>query len=323
MDRRKVGRALVLIGAVLLLVRSVLCCAQTELPALQEVLADVLQRGPEGALSGEVGRLKTYELLGDVLIDAYLLCVTVLAPLLLRGGRARSLGPLAAHLLGFSLSIIRMRALTRTRGLLMALGVVALLAGAALLAERHPGGGSVPSRYGRAAGDVATLGLAFVSGIYLYTVCTAVCYEFYASGMTKLAGQVGHAVDRTWVVLRLAHFLAASALALLVGLERPGPGGEAGWRGRMALRAAECAALVALMLRGIAEHYRYYGFLPRVQQVTICLCALCLVGAALERVGARLDGDVGRRMVGNDSDGAGGRAESGSPGNAGADESGA
>ena len=45
--------------------------------------------------------------------------------------------------------------------------------------------------------------------------------------------------------------------------------------------------------------------------------------AALERVGARLDGDVGRRMVGNDSDGAGGRAESGSPGNAGADESGA
>ena len=205
----------------------------------------------------------------------------------------------------------------------MALGVAALLAGAVLLAGRRPRGGSVPSRYGRAAGDVATLGLAFVSGIYLYTVCVAVCYEFYASGMAKMAVQVGHVVDRAWVVLRLAHFLAASALALLVGLERPGPGGEAGWRGRMALRAAECAALVALMLRGIAEHYRYYGFLPRVQQVTICLCALCLVGAALERVGARLDGDVGRRMVGNDSDGAGGRAESGSPGNAGADESGA
>ena len=49
----------------------------------------------------------------------------------------------------------------------------------------------------------------------------------------------------------------------------------------------ERAALVALMLRGIAEHYRYYGFLPRLQQVTICLCVLCLVGAALERVGAR------------------------------------
>ena len=89
MDRRKVGRALVLLGAVLLLARNVLWYAQTELPALQEVLADVLQRGPEGALSGEVGRLKTYELLGDVLIDAYLLCATVLAPLLLRGaGRA-------------------------------------------------------------------------------------------------------------------------------------------------------------------------------------------------------------------------------------------
>ena len=324
MGRRRVGRALVLLGVALLLARNVLWYAQTELPALQEVLADVLQRGPEGALSGEVGRLKTYELLGDVLIDAYLLCVAVLAPLLLRGGGARALGPLAAHLLGFSLSIIRRFALVKTEDLLMTLGEVALLAGAALLAAgRRPRGGSAPSRYGRAAGDVATLGLAFVSGIYLYTVCTAVCYEFYASGMAKLAVQVGHVVDRTWVVLRLAHFLAASALALLVGLERPGPGGEAGWRGRMALRAAECAALVALMLRGIAEHYRYYGFLPRVQQVTICLCFFCLVGAALERVGARLDGDVGRRMVGNDSDGAGGRAESGSPGNAGADESGA
>ena len=150
-----------------------------------------------------------------------------------------------------------------------------------------------------------------------------VANEFYAPGMAVVAGQVGHAVDRAWVALRLAHFVAASALSLLVGVERPGPGGEAGRRGRVALRAAGCAALVALMLRGIAEHYRYYGFLPRLQQVTICLCALCLVGAALERVGARLDGDVGRRMVGNDSDGAGGRAESGSPGNAGADESGA
>ena len=90
MDRRKVGRTLVLLGAALLLLGNVLWYARIELPALQEVLADVLLRGPEGALSGEVGRLRTYELLGDVLIDAYQLCVTVLAPLLLRGaGRAR------------------------------------------------------------------------------------------------------------------------------------------------------------------------------------------------------------------------------------------
>jgi len=295
MDRRKAGRALVLLGAVLLLARNVLWYAQTELPALQEVLADVLQRGPEGALSGEVGRLKTYELLGDVLIDAYLLCATVLAPLLLRGGRERALGPLAAHLLGFSLPIIRRIALTRTRGLLVALGVAALLAGAALLAAgRRPRGGSAPARYGRAAGDVATLGLAFASGVYLYTACCVVANEFYASGMAVVAGQVGHAVDRGWVALRLAHFVAASALSLLVGVERPGSGGEVGWRGRVALRAVGCAALAVLMLRGIAEHYRYYILLPRLQQVTICLCALCLVGEALERVGSRLDGEASR-----------------------------
>ena len=290
---RRAGRALVLLGAVLLLARNVLWYAQTELPALQEVLADVLQRGPEGALSGEVGRLKTYELLGDVLIDAYLLCATVLAPLLLRGGRERALGPLAAHLLGFSLPIIRRVALTRTRGLLMALGVAALLAGAVLLAGRRPRGGSVPARYGRAAGDVATLGLAFLSGVYLYTACCVVANEFYAPGMAVVAGQVGHAVDRGWVALRLAHFVAASALSLLVGVERPGSGGEAGRRGRVALRAAGCAALATLMLRGIAEHYSYYSFLPRLQTVTIYLCALCLVGAALERVGSRLDGPAG------------------------------
>ena len=106
-------------------------------------------------------------------------------------------------------------------------------------------------------------------------------------------------MDRAWVALRLAHFVAASVLSLLVCLERPGPGGEAG-RGRMALRAAGCAALVALMLRGIAEHYSYYSFLPRLQTVTIYLCALCLVGAALERAGSGLEasraaqeGDVG------------------------------
>ena len=293
MDRRKVGRALVLLGAALLLVRSVLCCAQTELPALQEVLADVLQRGPEGALSGEVGRLKTYELLGDVLIDAYLLCDAVLAPLLLRWGRARALGPLAAHLLGFSLHIIRWGDYTNAATPLVALGVAALVAGAALLAGQRPRGGSVPARYGRAAGDVATLGLAFLSGAYLYTACCVGASEFYAPGMAVVAGQVGHAVDRGWVALRLAHFAAASALSLLVALERPGPGGEAG-RGRVALRAAGCAALAALMLRGIAEHYRYYDPLPRLQQVTICLCVLCLVGEALERVGAKLDGEASR-----------------------------
>ena len=174
----------------------------------------------------------------------------------------------------------------------MALGVAATIAGAALLAGRRPRGGSAPSRYGRAAGDVATLGLAFVSGVYLDTACCVVANEFYAPGMAVVAGQVGHAVDRGWVALRLAHFVAASALSLLVALERPGPGWEAG-RGRVALRAAGCAALAALMLRGIAEHYRYYILLPRLQQVTICLCALCLVGAALERAGARLDGPSG------------------------------
>ena len=293
MDRRKVGRVLVLLGAALLLVRSVLCCAQTELPALQEVLADVLQRGPEGALSGEVGRLETYRLLGDVLIDAYLLCAAVLAPLLLRWGRARALGPLAAHLLGFSLHIIRWGDYTNAATPLVALGVAALVAGAALLAGRRPRGGNVPARYGRAAGDVATLGLAFLSGAYLYTACCVGASEFYASEMAVVAGQVGHAVDRGWVALRLAHFAAASAVSLLVALERPGPGGEAG-RGRVALRAAGCAALAALMLRGIAEHYRYYDPLPRLQQVTICLCVLCLVGEALERVGAKLDGEASR-----------------------------
>ena len=72
-------------------------------------------------------------------------------------------------------------------------------------------------------------------------------------------------------------------VSLLIDVERPGPGGEAG-----------CAALGALMLRGIAEHYRYYILLPRLQQVTICLCVLCLVGAVLERVGSRLDGEASR-----------------------------
>ena len=90
-----------------------------------------------------------------------------------------------------------------------------------------------PRRPARTRGD----GLAFASGVYLYTACCVVASEFYASGMAKMAEREGHAVDRAWVALRLAHFVAASALSLLV----------------------------ALMLRGIAERYRYYGLLPRLQ----------------------------------------------------------
>ena len=117
----------------------------------------------------------------------------------------RALGPLAAHLLGFSLHIIRWGGYTNADTLLVALGVAATIAGAALLARRRPRGGSAPVRYGRAAGDVATLGLAFVSGVYLYTACCVVTNEFYAPGMAAVAEQEGHAVDRAWVALRLAH----------------------------------------------------------------------------------------------------------------------
>ena len=289
---RRVGRALVLLGAALLLLGNVLWCAVHDAPTLLGVLADIRFWGLSEAFSGDHDSVAALLLLGNALMDAYLFCVAVLALLLLRGGRVRALGPLAAHLLGFSLSVIHWGELAEANDLLVALGVAATIAGAALLARRRPRGGSAPARYGRAAGDVATLGLAFASGVYLYTACCVVTNEFYASGMAKMAEQEGHAVDRAWVALRLAHFVAASALSLLVGLERPGPGGEAG-RGRMALRAAGCAALVALMLRGIAEHYSYYSFLPRLQTVTIYLCALCLVGAALERVGSRLDGPAG------------------------------
>ena len=293
MDRRKVGRALVLLGAALLLLGNVLWCAVHDAPTLLGVLADIRFWGLSEAFSGDHDSVAALLLLGNVLMDAYLLCVAVLAPLWLRRGRARALGPLAAHLLGFSLHIIRWGDYTNAATPLVALGVAALLAGAVLLAGRRPRGGSVPARYGRAAGDVATLGLAFLSGAYLYTACCVGASEFYASEMAVVAGQVGHAVDRGWVALRLVHFVAASALSLLVGVERPGSGGEAG-RGRVALRAAGCAALAALMLRGIAEHYRYYDPLPRLQQVTICLCVLCLVGEALERVGAKLDGEASR-----------------------------
>ena len=289
MDRRKVGRVLVLIGAVLLLVESVRLCVEYVIPTLQEVLGDVRIWGVNEVLSGESDHIRAYRLLGNALIDIYLLCVAILAFLSLR--RGRPLGPLAAHLLGLALFCVHAYSLTTVGGCLVAFGTAALLAGTVLLAGWCPRGGSVLGRYGRAADDVTSLGLAFMSGAYLYTACCVVANEFYASMMAELAGQVGHVVDRGWVVLRLAHFLAASVVSLLVALERPGPGGEAG-RGRVVLRAAGYAALVALMLRGIAEHYRYYGFLPRLQQVTICLCVLCLVGAALERVGARLDGEA-------------------------------
>ena len=281
MDRRGVGRALVLIGAALLLVESVRLCAEYVIPTLQEVLGDVRIWGVNEVLSGESDHIRAYRLLGNALIDIYLLCVAILAFLSLR--RGRPLGPLAAHLLGLALFCVHAYSLTTVGGCLVAFGTAALLAGTVLLAGWCPRGGSVLGRYGRAADDVTSLGLAFMSGAYLYTACCVVANELYASMMAELAGQVGHAVDRGWVALRLAHFVAASALSLLVALERPGSGGEAG-RGR--------AALVALMLRGIAEHYRYYGFLPRLQQVTICLCALCLVGAVLERAGSRLDGEA-------------------------------
>ena len=292
MGRRRVGRALVLIGAALLLVESVRLCVESVIPTLQEVLGDVRIWGVNEVLSGESDHIRAYRLLGNALIDIYLLCVAILAFLSLR--RGRPLGPLAAHLLGLAPFCVHAYSLTTVGGCIVAFGTAALLVGTVLLAGWCPRGGSVLGRYGRAADDVTSLGLAFMSGVCLYTACCVVANEFYASMMAELAGQVGHAVDRAWVALRLAHFVAASALSLLVGLERPAPGGEAGRRGRMALRAAGCAALVALMLRGIAEHYHYYGFLPRLQQVTICLCVLCLVGEALERVGSRLDGEASR-----------------------------
>lgn len=69
------------------------------------------------------------------------------------------------------------------------------------------------------------LGSRLSQGIFSSCV---VANEFYTSGMVDVAGQVEHAVGRGWVALRLARFVAASAVSLLVGLERPGSGGEAG-----------------------------------------------------------------------------------------------
>ena len=143
---RRVGRALVLLGAVLLLVGDVLRFVGYVIPTFPEVLADVRLWGLEGALSGERDSIKAYILLGEVLTDAYPLCAAALALLWLRRGRVRALGPLAVHILGFSLACIRDCSPTLVWWFPMTLGVVALLAGAALLAERHPGGGSVPSR---------------------------------------------------------------------------------------------------------------------------------------------------------------------------------
>ena len=167
MDRRKVGRVLVLIGAVLLLVESVRLCVEYVIPTLQEVLVDVRIWGVNEVLSGESDHIRAYRLLGNALIDIYLLCVAILAFLSLR--RGRPLGPLVAHLLGLALFCVRAYSLTTVGGCLVALGTAALLAGTALLAGWCPRGGSVLGRYGRAAGDVATLGLAFMSGAYLYT----------------------------------------------------------------------------------------------------------------------------------------------------------
>ena len=107
MDRRKVGRALVLLGAVLLLVGDVLRFVEYVIPTFPEVLADVRLWGLEEALSGESGSIKAYILLGEVLTDAYPLCAAALALLWLRRGRVRALGPLAVHILGFSLACIR------------------------------------------------------------------------------------------------------------------------------------------------------------------------------------------------------------------------
>ena len=58
MDRRKVGRVLVLIGAVLLLVESVRLCVEYVIPTLQEVLGDVRIWGVNEVLSGESDHIR-------------------------------------------------------------------------------------------------------------------------------------------------------------------------------------------------------------------------------------------------------------------------
>ena len=150
-----------------------------------------------------------------------------------------------------------------------------------------------PRRPAHTRGD----GLAFASGVYLYTACCVVGYEFYTSGMAKLAGQEGHAVDRAWVVRFLAHFVVTSTVLLLATVERRGGHGEVR-HGRVALLAAACAAPIALSCLGIVGRYPYYT-IPRTAQMLVCLCALHPAGDALERVGARLDGPAGAAPEGD------------------------
>ena len=291
MDRRKVGRALVLLGAALLLAGDMLLLAERT-SAHGEILGDVWLWGLGEALSEEGGHIGAYKLLANTFDHVYLLCAAALAPLLLRGSDARSLGLLAAHVLGFAFYFIREFSLVTAWGLLVALGVAALIAGAALLARRRPRSGRASGRYGRAAGDVTSLALAFLSGNYLFSACCVVANEFYASGMARMAGQVGHPVDRAWVVRFLAYFVVTSTVLLLAAVERRGGHGEVR-HGRVPLLAAACAALIALSCLGIVGRYPYYT-IPRTAQMLVCLCALCLVGEALERVGSRLDGEASR-----------------------------
>ncbi len=159
-------------------------------------------------------------------------------------------------------------------GLLVALGVAATIAGAS-------------GRYGRAAGEVTSLALAFLSGNYLFSACCVVANEFYAPGMARMAGQVGHPVDRAWVVRLRAYFAVTSAVLLLAAVERRGGHGEVR-HGRVPLLAAACAALIALSCLGIVGRYPYYT-IPRTAQMLVCLCALHLAGEALERAGSGLE----------------------------------
>ena len=84
MDRRKVGRALVLLGAVLLLAGDMLLLAERT-SAHGEILGDVWLWGLGEALSEEGGHIGAYKLLANTFDHVYLLCAAALAPLLLRG----------------------------------------------------------------------------------------------------------------------------------------------------------------------------------------------------------------------------------------------
>ena len=90
---RRAGRALVLLGAALLLLGNVLWCAVHDAPTLLGVLADIRFWGLGEAFSGDHDSVAALLLLGNVLMDAYLLCVAVLALLLLRGGQGAGTGP--------------------------------------------------------------------------------------------------------------------------------------------------------------------------------------------------------------------------------------